>query len=116
LDKDKRKIRFARKWKTGLRPDFTSAFSRRNAKYFACFFGIATTRINYFYLSAHNSKETKFTIHNSKDFAEKKRSWNQALKIETKRYLAAFAQAAREVVPLPRRPYHLIDWLPPEGV
>jgi hypothetical protein len=41
-----------------LRPDSTSAFSRRNANYFACFFWIATTRINYFYLIAHNSKET----------------------------------------------------------
>jgi hypothetical protein len=41
-----------------LRPDSTSAFSPRNAKYFACFFWIATTRINYFYLIAHNSKET----------------------------------------------------------
>jgi hypothetical protein len=40
------------------RPDCTSAFSRRNANYFACFFWIATTRINYFYLIAHNSKET----------------------------------------------------------
>jgi hypothetical protein len=34
------------------------AFSRRNANYFACFFWIATTRINYLYLIAHNSKET----------------------------------------------------------
>jgi hypothetical protein len=33
-------------------------FSWRNANYFACFFWIATTRINYFYLIAHNSKET----------------------------------------------------------
>jgi hypothetical protein len=41
-----------------LRPDSTGAFSRRNANYFACFFWIATTRINYFYLIAHNSKET----------------------------------------------------------
>ena len=41
-----------------LGPDSTSAFSRRNANYFACFFWIATTRINYFYLIAHNSKET----------------------------------------------------------
>jgi hypothetical protein len=40
-----------------LRPDSTSAFSRRNAKYFACFFWIATTRINYFYLIAHNSSK-----------------------------------------------------------
>jgi hypothetical protein len=40
-------------------PDSTSAFSRRNANYFACFFWIATTRINYFYLIAHNSKETR---------------------------------------------------------
>jgi hypothetical protein len=29
-----------------------------SAKYFACFFWITTTRINYFYLIAHNSKET----------------------------------------------------------
>jgi hypothetical protein len=43
---------------TLIRPDSTSAFSRRNANYFACFFWIATTRINYFYLIAHNSKET----------------------------------------------------------
>jgi hypothetical protein len=41
-----------------LRPDSTSAFSQRNANYFACFFWIATIRINYFYLIAHNSKET----------------------------------------------------------
>jgi hypothetical protein len=43
---------------TALRPDSTSAFSWRNVNYFACFFWIATTRINYFYLIAHNSKET----------------------------------------------------------
>jgi hypothetical protein len=41
-----------------LRSDSTDAFSRRNANYLACFFWIATTRINYLYLIAHNSKET----------------------------------------------------------
>jgi hypothetical protein len=44
--------------RAALRPDSTSAFSRRDANYFACFFWIATTRINYFYWIAHNSKET----------------------------------------------------------
>jgi hypothetical protein len=48
-------------------------------------------------------------------FARKNSQVENRLKIETKRYLAAFAQAAREVVPLPRRPYHLIGWLPLKG-
>jgi hypothetical protein len=46
IRKDKEKFRSA------------GAFSRRNANYFASFFWIATTRINYLYLIAHNSKET----------------------------------------------------------
>jgi hypothetical protein len=42
--------------------DSTSAFSRRNANYFACFFWIATTRINYFYtwLLTIQKKQAKY--------------------------------------------------------
>ena len=41
-----------------LRPDSTSAFSRRNAKYFACFFWIVSNRVEIIYSSSRNSKET----------------------------------------------------------
>jgi hypothetical protein len=41
-----------------LRPDSTGAFSRRNAKYFACFFWIVSNQVEIIYSSSRNSKET----------------------------------------------------------
>jgi hypothetical protein len=41
-----------------LRPDSTGAFSRRNAKYFACFFWIVSNQVEIIYSSGRNSKET----------------------------------------------------------
>jgi hypothetical protein len=40
------------------RPDSTGAFSRRNAKYFACFFWIVSNQVEIIYSSGRNSKET----------------------------------------------------------
>jgi hypothetical protein len=39
-----------------LRPDSTGAFSRRNAKYFACFFWIASNQVEIIFSSSRNSK------------------------------------------------------------
>jgi hypothetical protein len=41
-----------------LRPDSTGAFSRRNSKYFACFFWIVSNQVEIIYSSGRNSKET----------------------------------------------------------
>jgi hypothetical protein len=58
--KDKWKTREKiRRWKTGLRPDSTSAFSRQNANYFACFFWIVSNQVEIIYSSARNSKQAK---------------------------------------------------------
>jgi hypothetical protein len=41
-----------------IRPDTTGAFSRRNAKYFVCFFWIVSNQVEIIYSSGRNSKET----------------------------------------------------------
>jgi hypothetical protein len=55
-----------------LRPDSTGAFSRRNAKYFACFFWIVSNQVEIIYSSSHNSKETgeKFAFRREKALVE----------------------------------------------
>jgi hypothetical protein len=45
-------------WSCFWRPDSTGAFSRRNAKYFACFFWIVKNQVEIIYSSSRNSRET----------------------------------------------------------